>query len=132
MGMVFHTHVTGASHARASTHSGMSGMPGMAGMAVPSPATHDAVLDPAAEPGPVLHGRIGDEFMIRLVNDAGMGHWIDFHAGTLAPDRPMRTIAPGRSLVYRFRATRAGIWMYHCSSMPMPAHIAKTACSARW
>jgi nitrite reductase (NO-forming) len=36
----------------------------------------------------------------------------------------MRTIAPGQSLVYRFTATRAGIWMYHCSTMPMTAHIA--------
>jgi len=36
----------------------------------------------------------------------------------------MRTIAPGESLVYRFTATRAGIWMYHCSTMPMSAHIA--------
>jgi nitrite reductase (NO-forming) len=53
-----------------------------------------------------------------------MGHSLDFHAGTLAPDGPMRTIAPGQSLVYRFTATRAGIWMYHCSSMPMSAHIA--------
>ncbi|HEX6876931.1 MAG TPA: multicopper oxidase domain-containing protein, partial [Nocardioidaceae bacterium] len=44
--------------------------------------------------------------------------------GSLAPERPMRTIAPGESLVYRFTATRAGIWMYHCSSMPMSAHIA--------
>jgi nitrite reductase (NO-forming) len=75
-------------------------------------------------PGPVLHGRVGDVFVIRLVNDASMGHSIDFHAGSLAPDRPMRTIAPGGSLVYRFRATRAGIWMYHCASMPMSAHIA--------
>ncbi|MBO0813357.1 MAG: multicopper oxidase domain-containing protein, partial [Microlunatus sp.] len=36
----------------------------------------------------------------------------------------MRTIAPGQSLVYRFRATHAGIWMYHCATMPMSAHIA--------
>jgi nitrite reductase (NO-forming) len=75
-------------------------------------------------PGPVLHGRIGDVFVITLKNDATMGHSIDFHAGSLAPDRPMRTIAPGQSLTYRFRATRAGIWLYHCSSMPMSAHIA--------
>jgi nitrite reductase (NO-forming) len=53
-----------------------------------------------------------------------MGHSIDFHAGSVAPDRPMRTIAPGQSLIYRFRADRAGIWMYHCASMPMSAHIA--------
>ena len=75
-------------------------------------------------PGPVLHGRVGDVFEITLVNDATIGHSIDFHAGFLAPDRPMRTIAPGASLVYRFRATKAGVWTYHCSSMPMSAHIA--------
>lgn len=75
-------------------------------------------------PGPVLHGRVGDVFEITLVNDGDIGHSIDFHAGSLAPAGPMRTIAPGESLVYRFRADRAGIWMYHCSTMPMSAHIA--------
>jgi nitrite reductase (NO-forming) len=75
-------------------------------------------------PGPVLHGRVGDTFEITLVNAGTTGHSVDFHAGSLAPERPMRTIAPGSSLVYRFTATRAGIWMYHCSSMPMSAHIA--------
>lgn len=75
-------------------------------------------------PGPVLHGAVGDHFEVTLVNHARMGHSIDFHAGEVAPDEAMRTIAPGASLVYRFTATRAGIWMYHCSSMPMSAHIA--------
>ncbi len=74
--------------------------------------------------GPTLHGRVGDVFVITLVNDGSMGHSIDFHAGALAPDRPMRTIEPGESLTYRFTAPRAGIWMYHCSTMPMSAHIA--------
>lgn len=75
-------------------------------------------------PGPTLHGRVGDVFEITLVNGGGIGHSIDFHAGALAPDQPMRTIVPGESMLYRFAATRAGIWMYHCSSMPMSAHIA--------
>lgn len=75
-------------------------------------------------PGPTLHGRVGDRFVITLVNDGTMGHSIDFHAGELAPDGPMRTIAPGESLTYEFTATRAGIWMYHCSTMPMSHHIA--------
>ncbi len=74
-------------------------------------------------PGPILHGRVGDTFEVTLVNDGSMGHSIDFHAGTLAPDEPMRTIAPGESLLYTFTATRSGIWMYHCSTMPMSAHI---------
>ena len=74
--------------------------------------------------GPTLHGRVGDVFDVTLVNDGTMGHSIDFHAGALAPNTPMRTIPPGRSLTYRFTATRAGIWMYHCSTHPMSAHIA--------
>ena len=75
-------------------------------------------------PGPTLHGRVGDVFEVTLVNDATMGHSIDFHAGTLAPDGPMRTISPGQSLTYTFTATRSGIWLYHCSTMPMSLHIA--------
>src|SRR5690606_31020633 len=78
-------------------------------------------------PGPVLHGRVGDTFEITIVNDGSIGHSIDFHAGSLAPlgpRGPMRTIPPGESLVYRFRADKAGVWMYHCSTEPMSAHIA--------
>jgi nitrite reductase (NO-forming) len=75
-------------------------------------------------PGPTLRGHVGDTFEITLVNDASMGHSIDFHAGSLAPDRPMRTIQPGQSLHYTFTATRSGVWLYHCSTMPMSAHIA--------
>jgi nitrite reductase (NO-forming) len=75
-------------------------------------------------PGPVLHGRVGDTFVVTLVNKSDMGHSIDFHAGEVAPDAAMRTIAPGASLTYTFTAKRSGIWMYHCSTMPMTAHIA--------
>lgn len=75
-------------------------------------------------PGPVLRGRVGDTFEITLVNDGSIGHSIDFHAGALAPDGPMRTIEAGEELTYRFTATRSGIWMYHCATMPMSLHIA--------
>lgn len=75
-------------------------------------------------PGPTLHGKVGDVFEITLVNDdEGMGHGIDFHAGSLAPDKPMRTIQPGERLVYRFRAEKAGAWLYHCSTAPMLQHV---------
>ncbi len=86
--------------------------------------TQEMWLYNGSSPGPTLHGRVGDTFVIRLVNDGTMGHSIDFHAGQRAPDKVMVTIPPGESLTYRFTATRAGIWMYHCSSMPMSAHIA--------
>lgn len=75
-------------------------------------------------PGPTLHGRVGDTFEVTLVNHGSMGHSIDFHAGENNPADVMRTIPPGHSLVYRFTAKRAGIWMYHCSTMPMATHIA--------
>ncbi|CND75921.1 multicopper oxidase type 3 [Mycobacterium tuberculosis] len=75
-------------------------------------------------PAPVLRGKIGDVFVVTLVNDSTMGHGIDFHAGSLAPDVPMRTIGPGERLTYRFKAERAGAWLYHCSTMPMLQHIA--------
>jgi nitrite reductase (NO-forming) len=74
-------------------------------------------------PGPVLRGRVGDTFEITVINDGTVEHGIDFHAGAVAPDGPMRPIDPGQRLVYRFTATRAGIWMYHCSAMPMLHHI---------
>lgn len=74
--------------------------------------------------GPTLRGRVGDVFEVTLVNDGTIGHSIDFHAGALAPDQPMRTIQPGEELVYRFTAERAGVWMYHCSTAPMSSHIA--------
>ncbi|RYV53015.1 multicopper oxidase domain-containing protein [Pengzhenrongella frigida] len=75
-------------------------------------------------PGPTLHGKIGDVFTITFTNAASMGHGIDFHAGSLAPDGPMRTIDPGQSLTYQFVATNSGAWLYHCSTMPMALHIA--------
>jgi nitrite reductase (NO-forming) len=75
-------------------------------------------------PGPTLHGRVGDRFVIQLVNDTRMGHSIDFHAGEVAPDENMRTLGPGESLTYRFTARSSGIWLYHCSTMPMSVHIA--------
>ena len=86
--------------------------------------TQNIWLFNAQMPGPTLHGRMGDTFVITLVNKGTMGHSIDFHAGALAPDEPMRTIEPGESLVYTFTATRSGIWMYHCSTAPMSLHIA--------
>ncbi len=75
-------------------------------------------------PGPTLRGKVGDVFDVTFINDGTMGHSIDFHASSVAPDRPMRTIAPGESLRYRFTAGQSGIWMYHCGTMPMSAHIA--------
>src|SRR5699024_8748854 len=74
--------------------------------------------------GPTLRGKVGDTFEIVLKNSGTMNHSIDFHAGIVAPDEPMRDIAPGEQLTYRFTADNAGIWMYHCATMPMSLHVA--------
>mgnify|MGYP000208018035 FL=1 len=74
-------------------------------------------------PGPALHGKIGDLFTVTLVNDGKVGHSIDFHASQVAMDEKMRTIEPGESLVYQFRAKHAGVWMYHCGTAPVLHHI---------
>lgn len=75
-------------------------------------------------PGPILHGKVGDTFLVTVVNDSGMAHGIDFHAGSVNPDGPMRAIPPGDSLTYAFTAAYSGAWLYHCSTMPMSLHLA--------
>ena len=75
-------------------------------------------------PGPILRGKVGDTFEVTLVNGGTMSHSIDFHAGIVSPDKPMRSIGPGESLVYTFTAQHSGIWLYHCSTAPMSLHLA--------
>ncbi len=74
-------------------------------------------------PGPVLRGRVGDLFTVTLVNDGTMGHSIDFHASQTSMDQDMKTLQPGESLVYQFKAEYSGIWMYHCGTAPILHHI---------
>ena len=74
-------------------------------------------------PGPVLRGKVGDVFTVTLRNDGTIGHSIDFHASQVAWNDEMRTIQPGESLVYQFKAEYAGIFMYHCGTAPTLHHI---------
>ena len=73
--------------------------------------------------GPILRGHVGDLFTVTLVNDGEIGHSIDFHASRVAWDDEMRTIDPGDSLVYQYRAEYAGAFMYHCGTAPALHHI---------
>ena len=74
-------------------------------------------------PGPTLRGKVGDTFEFTLVNKGENSHSIDFHASKVAWNVEMRSIAPGESLVYRFEAKHAGIFMYHCGTPPVIHHI---------
>lgn len=74
-------------------------------------------------PGPVLRGHLGDVFNVTVVNDMPMSHSIDFHASQTSMTDNMREIAPGKSLTYSFKAQYAGIFMYHCGTVPALQHI---------
>ena len=74
--------------------------------------------------GPVLRSELGARLTVELVNHGSMGHSLDMHAGRVAPDQVMRTIAPGESLEYPITTDHAGVWLYHCSTMPMTVHLA--------
>lgn len=74
-------------------------------------------------PGTTLRGHVGDVFNVTLFNDGTIGHSIDFHASRVAPNVEMRTIQPGESLVYQFKADYAGAFMYHCGTAPTLHHI---------
>ena len=74
--------------------------------------------------GPAIVAALNTQILVHLTNNGTMGHSVDFHAGDVSPDQVMRTIPPGESLDYPFTTRRSGIWLYHCSTMPMSAHLA--------
>ncbi len=74
-------------------------------------------------PGTTLRGKVGDLFTITLVNDGKLSHSIDFHASKVAWNVEMRSIKPGESLAYQFKAKFAGAFMYHCGTAPALHHI---------
>ncbi|CAB4861068.1 unannotated protein [freshwater metagenome] len=74
-------------------------------------------------PGTTLRGKVGDLFTITLINDGKIEHSIDFHASKVAWNVEMRSIKPGESLVYQFKAKFAGAFMYHCGTAPALHHI---------
>lgn len=59
-----------------------------------------------------------------LTNGGSIAHSIDFHAARIAPNVAFRDIAPGESFTYRFKADDPGVYMYHCGTKPVLAHIA--------
>ena len=75
-------------------------------------------------PGPVVHVRQGQTVEMTLVNGGAIPHSIDFHAARIAPNVAFRDVAPGESFTFRFKAGDPGVFMYHCGTKPVLAHIA--------
>lgn len=85
--------------------------------------TMDAMTYGGAVVGPVLCSELGARLTVDLVNHGSMGHSLDLHAGRVSPDEAMRTIPPGEQLEYAITTDHSGIWLYHCSTMPMSVHL---------
>lgn len=74
-------------------------------------------------PGPVIHARVGQTIEVTLVNRSSMGHSIDFHSALAPPDTAYQTIAPGQQIKYSWVAQYPGVFLYHCGTPPVLAHI---------
>ncbi|MCW5720612.1 MAG: nitrite reductase, copper-containing [Devosia sp.] len=78
-------------------------------------------------PGPLMVVHEGDYVELTLVNPATnlMHHNIDFHAATGALGGASLTIVnPGEKAIMRFKATKAGVFVYHCAPEGMvPWHV---------
>jgi nitrite reductase (NO-forming) len=78
-------------------------------------------------PGPTMVVHEGDYVELTLINPAtnSMPHNIDFHAATGALGGAQLTLVnPGEQATLRFKATRAGVFVYHCAPPGMiPWHV---------
>ncbi len=79
-------------------------------------------------PGPLMVVHEGDYFELTLINPATntMMHNIDFHASTGALGGGALTqVNPGEQVVLRWKATRAGVFIYHCApgGSMIPLHV---------
>jgi nitrite reductase (NO-forming) len=81
-------------------------------------------FDGHGAPGPVVHVREGQTVEMTLTNGGAIPHSIDFHAARIAPNVAFKDVAPGESFTFRFEAGDPGVFMYHCGTKPVLAHIA--------
>ncbi len=72
----------------------------------------------------MIHVRQGQTVKITLRNDSPMAHSVDFHAARIAPNLAFADVQPGKSLTFSFKANDPGVYMYHCGTKPVLAHIA--------
>lgn len=75
-------------------------------------------------PGPVIHVRQGTKVKLTLTNGGMIPHSVDFHAARIAPNKAFVDVMPGKSITYTFTAGDPGVFMYHCGTKPVLAHIA--------
>ncbi|HEX7593616.1 MAG TPA: multicopper oxidase domain-containing protein [Anaerolineae bacterium] len=75
-------------------------------------------------PGPTLRVRVGDQIKFNLINKGTMEHSIDFHAAQTAWNVNYQAVKPGTQFSFTWTANYPGVFMYHCGTPPVIAHIA--------
>ena len=81
-------------------------------------------------PGPIIVAHVDDYIELTLSNpkDSNFVHNIDFHASTGALGGGTLTlISPGEKVVLRWKATKPGVFVYHCApgGEMVPWHVVK-------
>lgn len=79
-------------------------------------------------PGPIIVAHEGDFIELTFKNPSTntMMHNMDFHAATgHLGGGDISEVNPGEQVTFRFRATRAGVFVYHCApgGMMIPMHV---------
>jgi nitrite reductase (NO-forming) len=76
-------------------------------------------------PGPVIVVNEGDTINFTLKNmDPAIPHSMDFHAVHASPSQDFVDIMPNESGTFTYPAKNPGVFMYHCGTKPVLAHIA--------
>jgi len=81
-------------------------------------------------PGPIIVAHVGDYIELTLTSpkENNFEHNIDFHASTGALGGGGLThILPGEAVILRWKATKPGVFVYHCApgGMMVPWHVVK-------
>lgn len=81
-------------------------------------------------PGPLIIAHEGDYIEVTLINpkENNFEHNIDFHAATGALGAGALThVLPGQEVVVRWKATKPGVFVYHCApgGSMVPWHVVK-------
>lgn len=76
-------------------------------------------------PGPVIVVNEGDTINFTLKNmDPSIPHSMDFHAVHASPSQDFIDIMPNETGSFTYPANNPGVFMYHCGTKPVLAHIA--------
>jgi nitrite reductase (NO-forming) len=76
-------------------------------------------------PGPVIVVNEGDKINFTLKNmDPSIPHSMDFHAVHASPSQDFIDVMPNETGSFTYPANNPGVFMYHCGTKPVLAHIA--------